>query len=259
MSEEVNNAGGENNVQQKEGENKGTENKEVNLQDFSKKKEENKQGGNSDELILGKFKTQEDLIKSYKELESKIGQKPDYSKLSSDELANALKEQFKGFESTSTLDGELKSISEEISKRTGIPASLTDFAASEAVSKVLGNQAVINKNETAKLMGDKDYMEQVVAGLENAGVNLDEVNDRIKKGQMTVAEMKGWHKLGERKPEGNIEDFKDKDGLTLEDALAELDQITRVSENNPFYKENHPDYLEVKKRFNYLKQRFGLQ
>ena len=223
-----------------------------------KKKQEDKSAGETTELILGKYKSQEELVSAYKSLESKLGKKAELGKMNSDELAAYFKENYGNHKFDSTLDGELADLSNELSQRTGIPAPLADFMASESVSRVLGNQAKINKNEVHKLINDDKFKDEFVAGLEAGKQNLDEVWKDIEKGQVSVAQAKAWASIGKQKPEGTLKETREeeKTQMAVEEAYMEIQKLTEVG--GPYWNVHDPMYVEVKKRVNQLKHQFNL-
>ena len=223
-----------------------------------KKEQENKQDGETTELLAGKYKTAKELESAYKSLESKLGKKAELGKLNADELAAYFKENYGNLKHTTSLDGELAELSGELSKRTGIPAPLADFMASESVSRVLGNQAKINSNEVNKLINDDKFKDDFVRGLEAGKQNLDEVWSNIKKGQVSVAQAKAWAAIGEQKPEADLNETRadEKDRMAVEEAYMRIQKLTEVG--GPYWNVHDPMYVEVKKEVNALKHKFNL-
>ena len=166
------------------------------------KTEETKKETKTEELILGKFKTQEDLITSYKELESKLGTKKDISKLSDEELIEYNKEVFKGLNDTETLlQGDLKGIAEGLNT-LGMPTKFVDVTVAETAKKVLELEREKNKqrnNTFLSISEEKAAVERFVHG-QDSHFKTD-FNDRLKAGTATLAELHLYAKQGKKEIE----------------------------------------------------------
>lgn len=158
-------------------------------------KEEGSEPSAEEELIAGKFKTQDDLIKAYKELESKMGAKPEEAEASEDGKEEAsdsrqLEIDFEGLgkefaESGSLSEDSLKALSE-----AGIPEEIssTYIEGINAIQTLRGNQLY-------EAAGGKEAYE---AAVKWGSQNLDEkqreafdtaVNAAIIEGDFAAASM----------------------------------------------------------------------
>ena len=229
-----------------------TEKKETNV-----KGEDKPDKGN--ELLLGKYKTVDELAKGYRELETKLGKKPNFKEMKADDFTKYFKETYGNIEMDSSLDGDLLALSDELRNQTGVPSPIADYFVSESVNRVLGNQAKINKNEVVKLMKEEDFQENFRNGVELSGMSEEEAAKMINTGQLSVAQAKAWAKIGEQAPEGNLrkELEKEKDEVKgMEEAFAEIEKLTRYG--SPFHNEADPEYLDYKRRVNQLKHKYNL-
>lgn len=145
-----------------------------------------KVGGNAPvepKLLAGKFKTPEDLEKSYKELESKLGQRtvnPDASVeeflgkagLKPEDLGKAYKETGK------LADEHYKKLAE-----LGVPKAVADkFIASEAaMAQAHAREAEAVKNDVAKMVGGPDQLNNLLTSAKDflAPEEVEAVNARL--------------------------------------------------------------------------------
>ena len=256
MSDDINLGGGNEEGNTSEPNNSTKEGESIELTPKGEKKEGNESGEGKDKLFAGKYKTAEELASAYKELESKLGRQEDISKYSTDELANYFKKHYGQYEFKSQLDGELGELSSELAKKTGVPAPIADFMASESVSRVVGAQANINKNEVTKMLADDKLKDAFVTGVETAGLDVKEVQTRLNKGQMSVAEVKGFAAIGQKAPEAELKEANPSgvDNVSVEKAYEEIEKLTRV--DSPYWNESHPEYLDTKRRVNHLREKY---
>lgn len=134
-------------------------------------------------LLAGKFKTAEDLEKSYKELESKLGQRtvnPDASiedflgkaGLKPEELGKAFKETGK------LADEHYKKLAD-----LGVPKAVADkFIASEAaIAQAHAREAEIVKNDVAKMVGGPEQLNNLLTSAKDflAPEEVAAVNARL--------------------------------------------------------------------------------
>ena len=228
----------------------------------TKKDEQNEE---ADKLILGKFKSQEELQTAYKELESKIGGgQEDLSKFNSDALADYFKKHYGKYEFKSSLEGELGEISKELAEKTGVPAPLADYMTTQSVNKIVGKQAKVNVEAVTKMFEDGDTRDAFIAGAEAAGLKLDEVTKRLKSGQISAAEAKGFAAIGKKHPEAKLTETKKVPKENQQKLLEEYNKLTEVTANNPYYQDGengrpkHKRHLETVKRVNEIRHKLGI-
>ena len=120
------------------------------------------EGEKKEELILGKFKSQEDLVKSYQALEKKLGEGKQES-------------------------GQK---TEDMTKK-----------AEEAVKIALEKQSKSYLNEVAEVLKDADVKDNFVAGLEAAGEDVKSWEKELNSGKLPASVVKKFAALGKADPE----------------------------------------------------------
>ena len=150
--------------------------KETTQQEPSGQEEEQQQQPNEEELILGKFKSQEDLVEAYENLEKKIGEKQPEEpqkeaedtgdKESTPDISNVIEDASKAFAET----GELTEKHYKDLEKLGINRETVDAYAR-------GQQALATAQE-AEITNSVGGKENYDAMIEWAGNNLpaDEIN-----------------------------------------------------------------------------------
>lgn len=134
-------------------------------------------------LLAGKFKTAEDLEKSYKELESKLGQRTVTSDASLEEFLGkaGLKPEDlgKAYKETGKLsDDHYKKLAE-----LGVPKAVADkFIASEAaIAQAHAREIEAVRNDVAKMVGGPDQLNNLLSSAKQflAPEEIDAVNARL--------------------------------------------------------------------------------
>ena len=178
------------------GENKAGESSENNL-DLGGTEKDNHSDWRK-EYKLDKFKTADELAKSYKELEGKLGKmnrlnSKKINELEDAELIEFNKETFKDLSgSKSALEGEFAKQSEELSNELGLPVKFTDVAVGKVSKKLSQKILSQRKGDASQFLEDASKKEAVIAALQMSDDKSykETFQDRLKLGQVSVEELK---------------------------------------------------------------------
>ena len=216
-----------------------------------------------EKLGLEKFKTVEDLGKSYKELEKKFSSQDNrkLSELSDEELIARNKETFKELEGIkSGLDGEYGSLSESVSEELGLPTKLTDSIVGKA-SKHLASATVLErKKEASEFLKDAAKKESVVNGIKAVGGDYEKsFQKRLEGGQVAIEELTVLSTSGSSISEADLglkgQQMSEVDAKEAEKEYLELSKGDKyLAVTDP----KHPEHLALKSRKAQLERILGI-
>ena len=182
--------------------------------------------GTSDEKILGKFDSYEQLEKSYKELESKLGERK--------------------VEKTP----ESKDNSAILESLDAVRAELAEYKKEREEAKAKANHPLNNK----------EFKKQLAEGLATLPQEkVAEINKRIEKGEVNETELKIYASLADKPKESNDQLSAEKQkGGTYDDLEKELHEII----NDPkaaWMDTRHPMHAKVVERKAFIERKLGVR
>ena len=208
------------------------------------------------EKILGKFENQEELIKSYQELQKRLGQNAPLGDLDDEQLTEKVKEIFSDVKKESKLEGTLGDWSTQITKDLGVPAPLVDSIVAKVAADTLTDVQNSRKKEVVEaLEGDFELNDNFIDGLKYAGENVDDWKKNINEGEVPLSVVKKFAKLGEFEPEAK------KPSQDSEPKMSQTDAINRVLaliNTRSYVDQNDPHHKEVRKEVAFLEQKYQI-
>ena len=225
--------------------------------ELSAAREEAKKRAEEEKSILGeKFKSSKDLAKSYFELEKK------FSTLtakpgSEEELKKQISHFFSEVKDKELItDAEMRKVADDLHSQTGIPKMYVDKIASVFTNNTFGAKIERQKAEAVSLLKEGDNKDLVAAALEKDEARED-FQKRVNSGDVTVNEIKALTRIGK--------DLKVKESNTtfdfgLEDkkstqSLAE--EYNTIVRNPAYHIASRPEHNKLVQRAELLKKQLG--
>ena len=187
-------------------------------------KDQNTQGG--EELILGKFKTQDDLIASYKQLEQKLHSKPPQ---------------------------------QEPAKPPSPPQDEFEWQKKNAQLDAAESLTAKRKQEAAELLSDADTLKNVRAAL-GSSERIKEFQDDFDKGNVSAAEVKRLAGLRAKPTEATttIPENKTDDNPTVTDEEQNFLLSQLKTPYTAYANPSHPKHKEARQRVAEIKAKMGM-
>ena len=226
-------------------------------------KEETKEEADKKEaLILGKFKDIDGLTKSYQELEKKLGEQVDITKLDDEGLIKHNKKLFGDLATAdSKLEDSLKGTSESIRDLFGVPTKIVDAIVAKSASKALETKLDKTRSDINEVLKDKENRLAFEAYVKEQKEEFKTgLKERIENNEVSVGEITLMTELGKKVEKESPDALGAIDLATTgtDEALMEeyLNIVNKQGEawNNP----KHPNYTDTVKRKMALKKRLKL-
>ena len=196
-------------------------------------------------LILGKFKNQADLEKSYLESQKKISQlsaKPDWDNMSKSELSNKLFGSDEGYQSD--LAGDYSSLSAKVAKEQGVPRHVADKIVKSVISSQDKKAILTQKQQTEKFLESPDTKRALLAYLTKSGKDPAQFEIDLRDSKISVEDLEIYVRHGK--------EYLGSEGASgIADSNVELDEESATEiiakYKNPaalrsIVDPNHPDY-----------------
>lgn len=198
------------------------------MSEENKDQQGQQQDGGQEELILGKFKTQQDLIDSYKSLERKLHDRPEPNKEGDKTKVEPPKDEHDWMQKNAALDAQ----EALVAKR---------------------------KQEAGALLADDRTLQDVRAAL-GSPERIKEFQEDFDKGNVSAAEVRrlaGLRSTSTPDATTTIPESEKESKDAGEDETTFLMKHLN-SPNSPYFDPKHPQHKQVKEQVNAVKQKLGM-
>lgn len=203
---------------------------------------------------LTKFKTDEDLVNSYLELEKKYSNFKPSKDTSDKDLIRQTTEFYKDSHNAETiLEGSLGQMEQKLVKEKGLHPKIAAAAVAEVAGKIASDIKGKNKQAVTKILGNSKKKEAIEKALSEAGL-LEQFQESYNSGLVSSQEAELWAKIGGSKEssktvEENNEGIKpgsNFSGQSQNELQQKWDNIV-LNLRHPYHIPKHPEHNTARK------------
>lgn len=206
---------------------------------------------------LSKFKTEEDLINSYLELEKRHSSHKPNKDTSDEDLIRQTADFYKNsHDGENILKGKLGDMEKKLVKEKGLHPKIAAAAVAEVAGQVAMDIQGGNKKTVTQILKDPVKRAAIESALSEAG-SFDDFQSAYDKGLITPQEALLWAKLGDSKKsapasqqdvgDSGVERGVNFDGTSSGELQKQWDEII-LNLKSPYYSAKHPEYSSSRKK-----------